>query len=70
MNEQEVREKATQMIEAIQKIWPTTSVTTVIITLVEVQIRLLRVGADLSAHEALNALQEVVNHVRDSQPPA
>lgn len=68
MNEQEIREKATQMIEAIQKIWPTTPVTTVIMTLVEVQVRLLRVGANLSAHEALDALQEVMNHVRESQP--
>jgi hypothetical protein len=68
MNEQEIRDKANQMVQAIHQIWPTTSVPTVIMVMVEVQVKLLRVAGNLNAHEALDALQEVLNHVRDSQP--
>lgn len=65
--ETEVREKANQMVEAIQKIWPTTSVPTVILTLVEVQIRILRVSGEMSAIDALESLQSVLDHVKEKQ---
>lgn len=64
----EVRQKANQMVEAIQKIWPTTPVPTVILTLVEVQVRILRVAGNMTAAEALESLQTVLDSVKESQP--
>jgi hypothetical protein len=62
--DEEVKAKATQMIEAIQKIWPTTPVPTVVLTLFEVQTRLLKVAGNMNTAEALESLQSVLDHVK------
>ena len=63
--DEEVKAKATQMVEAIQKIWPATPVPTVILTLFEVQTRLLKVAGNMSTAEALESLQSVLDHVKE-----
>ncbi len=68
--DEEVKLKADQMIEAIKKIWPTTPVPTVILTLLEVQTRLLKVAGNMTTAEALESLQSVLDHVKSLNTPA